>query len=63
MPENPNKPYDMREIITRVVDDGHWLEIQPEWAQNMLIGFARLGGYSSGIVANQPAFLAGCLRY
>ncbi len=61
VPENPNKPYDMREIITRVVDDGHWLEIQPEWAQNMLIGFARLGGYSVGIVANQPAYLAGCL--
>src|SRR5580658_1470015 len=61
VPENPNKPYDMREIITRVVDDGHWLEIQPEWAQNMLIGFARLGGYSIGIVANQPAYLAGCL--
>jgi propionyl-CoA carboxylase beta subunit len=61
VPENPNKPYDMREIITRVVDDGHWLEIQPEWAQNMLIGFARLGGYSTGIVANQPAYLAGCL--
>src|ERR1700693_4221235 len=61
VPENPNKPYDMREIITRVVDDAHWLEIQPEWAQNMLIGFARIGGYSAGIVANQPAYLAGCL--
>jgi propionyl-CoA carboxylase beta chain len=61
VPENPNKPYDMREIITRVVDDGHWLEVQPEWAQNMLIGFARLGGCSVGIVANQPAYLAGCL--
>ncbi len=61
VPENPNKPYDMREIITRVVDDGHWLEIQPDWAQNMLIGFARLGGYSVGIVANQPGYLAGCL--
>src|SRR5579863_2623139 len=61
VPENPNKPYDMRDIITRVVDDGHWLEIQPEWAQNMLIGFARVGGYAVGIVANQPAYLAGCL--
>jgi propionyl-CoA carboxylase beta subunit len=61
VPENPNKPYDMREIITRVVDDSHWLEIQPDWAQNMLIGFARLGGYSVGIVANQPGYLAGCL--
>jgi propionyl-CoA carboxylase beta chain len=61
VPENPNRPYDMREIIMRVVDDAHWLEIQPEWAQNMLIGFARLGGRSVGIVANQPAYLAGCL--
>jgi propionyl-CoA carboxylase beta chain len=61
VPENANKPYDMREIITRVVDDAHWLEIQGDWAQNMLIGFARIGGYSVGIVANQPAFLAGCL--
>jgi propionyl-CoA carboxylase beta chain len=61
VPENPNKPYDIRDIITRVVDDGHWLEIQRDWAQNILIGFARLGGYSAGIVANQPAYLAGCL--
>ncbi|HEY1849821.1 MAG TPA: acyl-CoA carboxylase subunit beta [Candidatus Binataceae bacterium] len=61
VPENANKPYDMREIITRVVDDGHLLEIQHDWAQNMMIGFARIGGYSVGIVANQPAFLAGCL--
>ena len=61
VPENANKPYDMREIITRVVDDGHWLEIQRDWAQNIMIGFARIGGYSVGIVANQPAYLAGCL--
>jgi propionyl-CoA carboxylase beta chain len=61
VPENPNKPYDMRDVITRVVDDGHWLEIQKDWAQNLLIGFARLGGYAVGIVANQPAYLAGCL--
>jgi propionyl-CoA carboxylase beta chain len=61
VPENPNRPYDMRDIITRVVDDGHFLEIQRDWAQNILIGFARLGGYSAGIVANQPAYLAGCL--
>jgi propionyl-CoA carboxylase beta chain len=61
VPENPNKPYDMRDIITHVVDEGHWLEIQPEFAQNILIGFARLGGFSVGIVANQPAYLAGCL--
>jgi propionyl-CoA carboxylase beta chain len=61
VPENPNKPYDMRDIISRVVDDGHWLEVQPEFAQNIQIGFARLGGFSVGIVANQPAYLAGCL--
>jgi propionyl-CoA carboxylase beta chain len=61
VPENPNKPYDMREIILRVVDDGHFFEIQKDYAQNMLIGFSRLGGYSVGVVANQPAVLAGCL--
>ena len=61
VPENPNKPYDMVELIRRVVDDGHFLEIQKDWANNMLIGFARIGGYSVGVVANQPAYLAGCL--
>ncbi len=61
VPENPNKPYEMRDIITRVIDDGHFFEIQKDWAQNILIGFARLGGYSVGVVANQPAYLAGCL--
>jgi propionyl-CoA carboxylase beta chain len=61
VPENPNKPYDMSEVIARVVDDGRWLEIQKDWAQNILIGFARIGGYAVGIVANQPAYLAGCL--
>jgi len=61
VPENPNKPYDMVELIQRVVDDGHFLEIQKDWANNILIGFARIGGYSVGVVANQPAYLAGCL--
>jgi propionyl-CoA carboxylase beta chain len=61
VPENPNKPYDMREIILRVIDDGHFFEIQKDYAQNMLIGFARVGGYAVGVVANQPAVLAGCL--
>jgi propionyl-CoA carboxylase beta chain len=61
VPENPNKPYDMSEIIRRVVDEGHFLEIQKDFARNILVGFARLGGYSIGLVANQPAFLAGCL--
>ncbi len=61
VPENPNKPYDMLEIIGRVVDDGHFFEIQKDYARNMIIGFARVGGYAVGVVANQPAFLAGCL--
>ena len=61
VPENPNKPYDMRDIIHRVVDDGHFFEIQRDYAQNIVIGFARLGGHAVGVVGNQPAFLAGCL--
>jgi propionyl-CoA carboxylase beta chain len=61
VPDNPNKPYDMREVIGAVVDDGYFFEVQAGWAKNILVGFARLGGRSVGIVANQPAFLAGCL--
>ncbi len=61
VPENPTKPYDMGEIVRRVVDDGHFFEVQKDYAQNILIGFARMGGYSVGIVANQPSFLAGSL--
>src|SRR6266852_3630193 len=61
VPENPNKPYDMRQVIGAVVDDGYFLEVQQAFAKNILCGFARLGGRSVGIVANQPAFLAGCL--
>jgi propionyl-CoA carboxylase beta chain len=61
VPDNPNKPYDMSEIIRAVVDDRVFFEVQREFARNMLVGFARLGGRSVGIVANQPAFLAGCL--
>jgi len=61
VPENPNKPYDMAELIKRVVDDGHFLEIQKDWGRNILTGFARLGGYSVGVVANQPSHLAGAL--
>jgi propionyl-CoA carboxylase beta chain len=61
VPENPNRPYDMTEVIARIVDDSHWLEIQKDWAQNILVGFARLGGQAVGVVANQPAYLAGCL--
>ena len=61
VPDNPNKPYDMREVITRIVDDGHFYEVQPDYAANILVGFAHLGGHSVGIVANQPAVLAGVL--
>lgn len=61
VPDNPNKPYDIHEIITAVIDDRRFFEVQREYAKNIVIGFARLGGRSVGIVANQPAFLAGCL--
>ena len=61
MPADPQKPYDMTKVIDRVVDEGSWMEVQEGWARNMLIGFARLGGRVVGIVANQPAVLAGCL--
>ncbi|MFL5775718.1 MAG: acyl-CoA carboxylase subunit beta [Chloroflexota bacterium] len=61
VPDDPTKPYDMHDVITRVVDDGEFLEIQPGWAQNILVGFARLAGRSVGIVAQQPAVLAGAL--
>ncbi len=61
VPDNPNKPYDMKEIIKRVVDNGDFLEVQKDWAQNIIIGFARIGGYPVGIVGNQPMVLAGVL--
>ncbi len=61
VPDSPTKPYDIKEIITRVVDDGEFLEVQKDFAQNLVVGFARLGGRSVGIVANQPAVLAGVL--
>ncbi|MCB9456609.1 MAG: acyl-CoA carboxylase subunit beta [Anaerolineaceae bacterium] len=61
VPDEPNKPYDMKEIITRIVDDGHFLEIQAEYAENIVVGFARLGGHSVGIIGNQPMVLAGVL--
>ena len=61
VPENPNKPYDMHRVITAVVDDGYFFEVQQAFARNIIVGFARLGGRSVGIVANQPAFLAGVL--
>lgn len=61
IPENARSPYDMKELVETVVDDNHFLEIQKDYAQNIIIGFARLGGRSVGIVANQPQILAGCL--
>ena len=61
IPDNPNKPYDMRDVIGRIVDDGEFYEVMPDFAGNILIGFAHLGGFSVGIVANQPSVLAGVL--
>jgi len=61
VPDDPRLPYDMHDVLRGVVDDGDLLEIQPGWATNILVGFARLGGRSVGIVAQQPAILAGAL--
>ena len=61
IPSNPNKPYDMKELIEKVVDEGDFFEIQPAYARNIITGFARMEGSTVGIVANQPMVLAGCL--
>ncbi len=61
VPTDSAKSYDIRDVIVPLVDDGHFFEIQPDYAANIVIGFARVGGRSIGIVANQPAVLAGCL--
>jgi len=61
VPSNPNKPYDMKELILKTVDDGDFFEIQPDYAKNIIIGFGRIDGQTIGIVANQPLVLAGCL--
>jgi acetyl-CoA carboxylase carboxyltransferase component len=61
IPDNPNKPYDMKDIIEKIVDDGYFFEIQPDYAANIVVGYARLGGNTVGIVANQPMVLAGVL--
>ncbi|MEQ1605854.1 MAG: acyl-CoA carboxylase subunit beta [Pyrinomonadaceae bacterium] len=61
VPEAATQPYDIRDIVQNVVDDGYFFEVQEAFAPNIVIGFARLGGYSVGIVANQPAYLAGVL--
>ncbi len=61
IPDNPNQPYDMHEVIQHVIDENSWFEIHKDYAENIIVGFARLAGRSIGIVANQPAFLAGVL--
>jgi propionyl-CoA carboxylase beta chain len=61
LPDDPDKPYDMHEIIKRIVDEGQLFEIQPNWASNIIIGFARLNGYSIGIVGSQPNVAAGAI--
>src|SRR5262249_57219142 len=60
-PDNPNKPYDRKEAIRAVVDRGSFFEVQEHWAKNIIVGFARLDGRPVGIVAQQPAVLAGVL--
>ena len=62
IPDNPKKPYDMLELIKMTVDEGYFLEVHQHYAKNVLVGFARYNGRSVGIVANQPAVLAGCLN-
>lgn len=62
IPENPKKPYDITDLIKKVVDEGYFLEIHQHYAANIVVGFARLNGRSVGIVANQPKVLAGCLN-
>jgi propionyl-CoA carboxylase beta chain len=61
VPEQPNKPYDMKDVIQTVLDEHYFLEVHGDYAQNIVVGFGRLGGRPVGIVANQPAHLAGCL--
>jgi propionyl-CoA carboxylase beta chain len=61
VPDASNQPYDIKDVIHRVVDNGDFLEVHEHWARNIVVGFARMDGAAIGIVANQPAFLAGCL--
>lgn len=61
VPDSSNKPYDIKEVINRVVDDGEFLEVHEHYAQNIVVGFARLNGRAIGVVAQQPMVLAGCL--
>ena len=61
IPENPNQPYDMLELVEKILDEGDFYEIQPNYAKNIIIGFGRMEGQTVGVVANQPMQLAGCL--
>ena len=61
IPDNPNMPYDMKEVIHTLADDAEFLEVHRNYAKNILVGFCRMGGQSVGVVANQPSFLAGVL--
>ena len=61
VPTDSHKPYDVRQVIASIVDDGRFLEVHQLWAENMVVGFARLNGWVVGIVANQPMMLAGCI--
>lgn len=61
VPANPNKPYNIKELLFRIVDENDFFEIQPDYAKNIVIGFGRMEGHTVGFVANQPMFLAGCL--
>ena len=61
IPDNANKPYDIKELILTIIDEEDFFEIQPNFAQNLIIGFGRVDGRTVGIVANQPMVLAGCL--
>jgi len=61
IPDSPNQPYEMRDLIRNIADEGHFLEVHQHFARNLVVGFIRLNGHSVGVVANQPAFLAGVL--
>jgi propionyl-CoA carboxylase beta chain len=61
VPDNANKPYDMHDVISNIIDEDSFFEIHKDFAENIIVGFARLGGRSIGIVANNPKYLAGCL--
>ncbi len=61
IPDNPNQPYDMKQVIYELADDGEFLEVHRNYAKNIIVGFCRMGGQSVGVVANQPSFLAGVL--